>query len=385
MSGSPASFVAKRFRRAFGSSGIDGLQGTGGKMKLHDHALIPSLDGLRAVSILIVFCAHARISTFLPGGFGVTIFFFLSGFLITTLFYREVERYGRIDMQAFYLRRFLRLSPPLLVTLLITYVLVALGVLKGKIDGLAITSQVFYFYNYYAAYFPDATQGARGLNVLWSLAVEEHFYLIFPWLFIALMRDRLQLTHLWMILGAILVWRFVKLVILGDAPFNIYSTTDTRFDSILYGSVLAIMNARGISARVFPSIPVQRNALLLASAAVLLFCLVWRDPVFRQTLRYTLQGIALMPIFYYAVTKPDLPVFRPLNWPPLQVLGFYSYTIYLAHTVVLANLSQIYPKFGTLGFALIAGSICLLYAIALNRFIEDPVRRLRRRLMPAGT
>lgn len=354
-------------------------------MNLHNHSLIPSLDGLRAVSILIVFCAHARLSPLLPGGFGVTIFFFLSGFLITTLFYREVERYGRIDMQAFYLRRFLRLSPPLLVTLAITYVLVALGVFIGRIDGLAITSQVLYFYNYYAAYVPHATEGAYGLNVLWSLAVEEHFYLIFPWLFLFLLRDRLQLTHLWLILGGILIWRWIKLVILGDDPFNIYSTTDTRFDSILYGSVLAIMNARGISARVFPEAPRQRNALLLAAAAVLLFCLVWRNEIFRETLRYTLQGIALMPVFYYAVTRPDLPVFRPLNWPPMQVLGFYSYTIYLAHTVVLGNLSQIYPKGGTIGFALIAGAICLLYAIGLNRFVEQPVRRLRRRLEPAGT
>lgn len=354
-------------------------------MKLHNHSLIPSLDGLRAVSILIVFCAHAGVSSLLPGGFGVTVFFFLSGFLITTLFYREVERYGRIDMQAFYLRRLLRLSPPLLVTLTITYVLVALGIFVGRIDGLAIASQAFYFYNYYSAYVPHATEGAYGLNVLWSLAVEEHFYLIFPWLFLLLLRDRLQLTHLWLILGTILIWRVIKLIILGDTPFNIYSTTDTRFDSILYGSVLAIMNARGLSARIFPDAPAYRNGLLLASAAVLAFCFVWRDPIFRETLRYTLQGIALMPVFYYAVARPDLLVFRPLNWAPLQLLGFYSYTIYLAHTVVLGNLAQVYPNSGTIGFALLAGTICLLYAIALNRFIEQPFRRLRRRLEPAGT
>lgn len=184
--------------------------------------------------------------------------------------------------------------------------------------------------------------------------------------------------------GAILVWRFVKLVILGDDPFNVYSTTDTRFDSILYGSVLAIMNARGLSARVFPDVPAQRNALLLAAVAVLTVCFVIRNEIFRETLRYSLQGIALMPIFYYAVTRPDLLVFRPLNWAPMQLLGFYSYTIYLAHTVVLGNLSRVYPN-SSPGFALFAGAICLIYAIALNRFVEQPVRRLRQRLEPAGT
>ena len=354
-------------------------------MKLHHHTLIPSLDGLRAISILIVFMAHARLSPYLPGGFGVTIFFFLSGFLITTLFYREAERYGQIDLKAFYLRRALRLSPPLLVTLAITYTLVSLGLFLGKIDPLAIASQVFYFYNYYSVFVPDSTEGARGLNVLWSLAVEEHFYLIFPWLFLLLLSGRLQLVHLWLLLGAILIWRFVRLLVLGDDPYHIYMSTDTRFDSILYGAVLAVMNAKGVSARVFPTAPGRRNALLIVAMMVLAFCLVWRNDVFRETLRYTLQGLALMPVFYYAVTRPDLPVFRPLNWAPMQLLGFYSYTIYLAHTVVLGNLYNLYPMYGTPSYALIAGMICLLYAVAVNRFVEQPFRTIRRRLEPAGT
>ena len=159
-------------------------------MSVHNHAPIPSLDGIRAVSIVIVFFAHARVMPFLPGGFGVTIFFFLSGFLITTLFYREADKFGKIDLRNFYIRRLLRLSPPLFITLALVYGLVALGAFEGVIRSDAIVSQVLYFYNYYSILSPDPTEGALGLNVLWSLSVEEHFYLIFPFLFLYIMKNR---------------------------------------------------------------------------------------------------------------------------------------------------------------------------------------------------
>ena len=129
-------------------------------MSVHTHAPIPSLDGIRAVSIAIVFFAHARVVPFLPGGFGVTIFFFLSGFLITTLFYREADKFGGIDLRNFYIRRLLRLSPPLFITLSLVYGLVALGFLKGVIRPEAIVSQALYFYNYYSILSSSPTEGS---------------------------------------------------------------------------------------------------------------------------------------------------------------------------------------------------------------------------------
>ena len=92
-----------------------------------DKGNIPSLDGLRAISILIVLVSHAGYGSVVPGGLGVTIFFFLSGYLITTLLMDERERLGRIHIGKFYLRRVLRLFPPLLVTLAVAYSLVWLG------------------------------------------------------------------------------------------------------------------------------------------------------------------------------------------------------------------------------------------------------------------
>src|ERR1700686_3578696 len=95
-----------------------------------DSAVIPSLDGLRAISISIVLVSHAGYENVVPGGLGVTVFFFLSGYLITTLLMEERERSDRIDIGKFYLRRAFRLFPSLLVTLVIAYSLVIAGLLN---------------------------------------------------------------------------------------------------------------------------------------------------------------------------------------------------------------------------------------------------------------
>lgn len=352
-------------------------------MKLHNHSVIPSLDGLRAVSILIVFFAHARVLPYLPGGFGVTVFFFLSGYLITTLFFRESDRTGGIDMKAFYIRRLLRLSPPLFGTLILAYLLVALGLAHGEISGPTIASQALYYYNYYSAYFGG--EGVLGLNVLWSLSVEEHFYLVYPWLFLLLLAGRLRPGHLGLMLAGILVWRLIRIHLMGTDAYTVYVSTDTRFDSILYGALLAILAHRGQAGRLFPDRALPRLLILGVSAAVLLFCFLYRDPAFRETFRYSLQGLALMPVFHYAVTRPDLLLFRPLNWAPMRLLGFYSYTVYLAHTVVLGLLYAhgVGPA-NPLLHALLALAICLAYAWAMHRFIEQPVKGLRRRLTAAA-
>src|SRR5512136_1771671 len=92
---------------------------------------IPSLDGLRAISFLIVFIAHAGLGEYVPGAFGVTVFFFLSGFLITTLIRMEFDRLGRLSFKRFYLRRALRILPPFYLVLTGATALAGVGVLSG--------------------------------------------------------------------------------------------------------------------------------------------------------------------------------------------------------------------------------------------------------------
>src|SRR6201986_2771681 len=145
-----------------------------------DKGAIPSLDGLRAISISIVLVSHAGYGGVVPGGLGVTIFFFLSGYLITTLLLDEHQRTGRIHIGKFYLRRVFRLFPPLLVTLAIAYSLVILGLLDGGISWGGVLAQLLYFANYYALFFDPGNTTAAGTGILWSLAGEEHVYMLYP-------------------------------------------------------------------------------------------------------------------------------------------------------------------------------------------------------------
>ena len=129
---------------------------------------IPSLDGLRAASFFIVFAAHAGLDAVVPGAFGVTVFFFLSGYLITTLMRVEAAETGRVSLANFYLRRALRILPPFYIVLLAATALAAAGLVGGDLQPMAVASQVLHFSNYWIA--------AHG----WSGSRDGHGRLLVP-------------------------------------------------------------------------------------------------------------------------------------------------------------------------------------------------------------
>ncbi len=343
-------------------------------------AQIPSLDGIRAVSIAIVFLAHSGASDLIPGGFGVTVFFFLSGFLITTLLAREQDRHGAISLRAFYLRRVLRLLPPVLIVLAAATALVLGGLVEGDLSIPTFLSQIFFYYNYHAQ-MPGVGTSVNGLGILWSLSVEEHFYLVWPVLFIAIARGWIGIGGVLVLLAGILAWRYVRMAVLGADEWTLYISTDTRFDSLLYGCLLALMVWRGHAARVFPQAFAARAILIGGALVVLLATFVIRDDAFRSTFRYTVQGIALMPLFYYAVHRPRDLVFRPLNWAPLRMVGLWSYTIYLCHFVIIEAL--VHTGFGQIGDARLIGLSAVLscgFAALVYHVVEQPMKPLRAQL-----
>jgi peptidoglycan/LPS O-acetylase OafA/YrhL len=344
------------------------------------HGLIPSLDGLRAVSILLVFIGHLGLNIRIPGGFGVTVFFFLSGFLITTLLLREYDSYQSISLKRFYLRRVLRLAPPLLLTLFGASVLVWSGYAQGTLDPLTMLSQVFFFYNYFSLYGP-VEPVVEGLGILWSLSVEEHFYLIWPVLFLLLMWGRIGLHHLIGLIVLSLIWRYLRVLGFGDDEWTIYISTDTRFDSLLFGCLLAVMHHRKLGIPRALQKPVVMYAILALAVAVILFTFVYRDEVFRSTLRYTLQGLALLPIFHFAVTRPEALVFRPLNWGFVRRIGVWSYTVYLCHFVIIEALRSNGIAADNLWlFSLLAFGLSCLWADLVFRLGEKPFHPLRKKL-----
>lgn len=343
---------------------------------------IPSLNGIRAISVFIVILSHAGLGHLIPGGFGVTIFFFLSGFLITTLLLVERDKYSTINLKQFYIRRFLRLTPPLLVTLAIVYAITALGWNGGGISWDGAAAQLLYFTNYFYIFFQQPGDLPNGTTVLWSLAIEEHFYLIYPVVFLLGFRylNRSQFAVLLAFICAlVLAWRTL-LVLVFDAPeARTYNGTDTRIDSIAYGCLMAVaFNPIDKNDGNFSRLAPKHWLMLVASLGLTLLTLVYRDAVFRETLRYSLQGIALMPIFYLVVAKYQSFLFKPLNWSVCNVLGVYSYSLYLIHHAALETYHYNFSHASLMGTVAVIG-LCIVYAWGIDRFLDKPLVQVRRK------
>lgn len=346
---------------------------------------IPSLDGIRAISFFLVFFAHAGLGEIIvPGGFGVTIFFLLSGFLITTLLRLEFARYRRISLGGFYLRRVLRILPPLYVTLLLAVVLLHIGKGHRTIPFAGTLAQVLQVSNYYQIY-ADHGVAMAGTGVFWSLAVEEHFYLLFPLLY-AWLRPRFsvyQQTSILLILcAAALAWR-CALHYHFHAEFNrTFFATDTRFDSILLGCVFAIIANPIGNDPLHGWILRQMKWILPLCVVVLLGTFLDRDEGFRETLRYTLQGLALIPLFIAAVHyQQSWPVLF-LNLPLIRFLGVLSYSLYLCHLIIMENIDRVWTTNPVLAQAVSLGC-ALCFATLVHYLIERPCTRIRKRLSKA--
>lgn len=342
---------------------------------------IPSLDGLRAVSFFIVFIAHAGAYAVVPGGFGVTVFFFLSGFLITTLMRVEREATGTVSIRHFYLRRALRILPPFYLILGVATVFTVLRILPGELDAASVLAQALHVANYWFIF--QGYDGApAGTVPYWSLAVEEHFYLVFPLLYLGLTRylaTRNQARALWILCAVVCAWRCILVLGLGVGEDRTYIASDTRVDSMLFGCALAL----GLNPML--DRPLGREALwkwliVPAAIALLLVTFLYRPPWFRETIRYSLQGIALTPVFIAAIRFPGWLPFRVLNARPVAYIGVLSYTLYLGHQVALMGVHFWMPTWHGGASAILALTIALCVSVVINRFVEKPSARLRQRL-----
>jgi hypothetical protein len=158
---------------------------------------------------LLVFVAHAGLKEYVPGGLGVTVFFFLSGFLITTLMRSEYDRNSFINFRHFWLRRSLRILPPFYLILGLAALASLVFQPRGTLDPRALLAQVLHFSNYWIIGHTELGM-APGTGVYWSVAVEEHFYLIFPWVYSWMRRGhaspRNQALIFWGLCVAVLLW-----------------------------------------------------------------------------------------------------------------------------------------------------------------------------------
>jgi peptidoglycan/LPS O-acetylase OafA/YrhL len=339
------------------------------------------------VAFLFVFFAHAGLQHQIPGGFGVTTFFFLSGFLITSLMRLEA-RSGSVSLRHFYLRRIFRILPPFYIVLVLATVLALLGVVPadgGSLEARPLLALALHYGNYWFV-FHGSDGVPAGTPVYWSLAVEEHFYLLFPLLFLLTRRlgfqDRRQAWLFWGLCAAILAWRSYLVVVVRVPTDRTYLASDTRFDSILFGCALAV----GLNPVVDGpqgSDALWKRWLLPAGVALLLFTFVYRAEWFRESIRYTLQGIGLTPVFVTAMRFPGWGPFRPLNNKHVAFFGGLTYSLYLVHHIILYTLQFHFPGWHPVAVGLVAFALATGCALAMYHFVERPFARLRKRFSPA--
>ena len=328
-----------------------------------------ALDGLRAVAVLIVMLSHAGLGHIVPGGFGVTIFFFLSGYLITTLLVKEWSATENIDFKAFYLRRSVRILPPMFIAIAIAVTLSSVGL--GKYLNYSGLFWDLVFLSNYAPLFGNISQ----ITIpLWSLAIEEHFYLLFPLLFFTIIKRRSpsNVALICLILCVfVLLTRIIHVVFNGPVE-DIYYWSHTRIDSILFGCILATWNNPATVDR--PHIGSGIGWALLGGILIII-TLVLRDPIFRETWRYTIQGVGLLLVFNYALRTSGI-VSKLLKNKYLRVVADLSYFLYLIHVPIYLAASylplpRIVQYVASIFFA-------FLLAAIVRQFVEQPLLRWRK-------
>jgi peptidoglycan/LPS O-acetylase OafA/YrhL len=312
---------------------------------------------------------------------------------LTATYEFKIDRFpwlskGSLNLRAFYLRRVLRILPPFYTVLALAIVLTLAGVLPGALDAKAIVAQFVHYGNYWQIGHGMDGQ-AVGTNVYWSLAVEEHFYLVFPLLYLLARRlwpgdGRSQALFFYALCALGLAWRLVLVYCFDASVDRTYLASDTRMDSILFGCALAVgANPMLDAARGTQSM--RRWVWFPLAMAVLVATFAARSIHFRETFRYSIQGIALTAVFIAAMRDSSWGAFRWLNTKPMKVLGGLSYSLYLVHNVVHRGVDRWLPSLGGVVRACIALAISMLLAELIRRFIEAPCARLRRRLEPVVT
>ena len=347
------------------------------------------LDGLRAVAVLAVLLFHADLGLF-PGGFlGVDVFFVISGFLITTLLLREQGMTGRIDVVAFWRRRARRLLPALYLVLagvvVVSVAAVPDAVARLRTDVLAALAYVTNWYLVFdhQSYF-EAIGRPSLLRHLWSLAVEEQFYLLWPIVLavaLVVVRRRGALVLTVLIAAASVAWTAILFDPDGD-PSRVYYGTDTRLFGLLTGAALAFAwSSRLLGPRRAGGPAGSRIHWTDAVAVAGLVTLAWAvwavdeyDPALYPwgSLAVALVTAAVIA----AVTHPAGRMGRVLDVAPLRWIGRRSYGIYLWHWPVFVltrpGLDLSMPPAATLALRV---SATLVLAALSYRFVEVPIRR----------
>ncbi|QGS34833.1 acyltransferase family protein [Corynebacterium xerosis] len=346
---------------------------------------IPALDGLRTIAVMAVLFYHLG-ATWAPGGLlGVAVFFTLSGYLITTNLLRAKYRHDTFRLSTFWLRRFRRLVPAVVVTVAAVFLVTALstpGELGDRV-GESISS-LLYVNNWYVifqgqSYF-DQFESTGPLDHMWSLSIEEQFYLVWP----------LVLALLFMLFGrrkkakwligaatfALAAASFAWMAHLSNAGADatrIYEGTDTRAGGLLLGAVLAILLVRATGTAELKRFPAEVLGLAGIAVIIVLVATMPDDSPFLFGGGLVVLSFATMAAIHSILHRKTV-VSRVLAVAPMRWIGERSYGIYLWHLPVTVYLPE---QLDDVPLARGAAVIALSFLLAAMSWtlVEDPIRR----------
>lgn len=342
---------------------------------------IPGLDALRALAVFLVLADHSGwVGPFsLPlfdGGFGVMLFFVLSGFLITRGLLAELRDHGRIQLGRFYLRRAARLLPVFYAYVLVGLVLLTLA--HRPVPWGAIWSSSVYVVNYYQAFTGAAS---HYLSHCWSLAVEEQFYMLWP-LALLLVHRHIKVTwHGVLALTLALIGCRLAWVAIGASDEYLYRALETRGDQLALGGLLACAVASQRVRAQFSRLPARAWILLACLGLVILSFNVFRgSPFLKYAIGFSIESLVVtlaLPLVILAANQAGGPGFRLLNARWIAWIGRISYGIYLFHPMVLHPVRNILTRLGAPADLAIAISMVAVAVVAhlSFRWFEEPLRQ----------
>lgn len=354
---------------------------------------LPSIDSLRALAVLAVIIYHVDVN-YLPGGFlGVDLFFVLSGYLISSLIIKEYKKTGSLNLYNFYIRRARRLLPA--VYFMITVVLVVMvmfnGVLLKKSHLDAIFGYIYssnWWYIFHKLDYFDSFGSQSPFKHLWSLAIEEQFYMIFPLLFLLINRKKkdkdgfykLNRNFLYVILGVILVSLIAHIILFDINNISrIYFGTDTRAFSLLVGVVGAILYPMDkLNTKITPQENLLYSVVSLISIAALITIMIYTSEYNTWLYRGGFLLVAILGIIIIISSgKQHTVMAKLLSFKPVVFIGKISYSLYLWHFPVLVLTTPV-SEIGKPNIFFVVLRIILTFILAIISYalVETPIRKL---------
>ena len=354
---------------------------------------LPSIDSLRALAVLAVIIYHVDVN-YLPGGFlGVDLFFVLSGYLISSLIIKEYRKTGSLNLYNFYIRRARRLLPAVYFMITVGLVVMVLfnEVLLRKSHLDAIFGYIYssnWWYIFHKLDYFDSFGAQSPFKHLWSLAIEEQFYMIFPLLFLLINRKKkskdgtykLNKNFLYVVLGLILVSLIAHILLFDINNISrIYFGTDTRAFSLLIGVVGAILYPmEKLHAKVTPQQNIMYSVVSLVSIATLITVMIYTSEYNTWLYRGGFLLVAILGLIVIISSgKQHTLMSRLLSFKPVVFIGKISYSLYLWHFPVLVLTTPV-SEIGNPNIIFVILRVILTFALATASyvFVETPIRKL---------